>query len=328
MKHGLILTRSSIQGQMEAAARADAAGFESVWTTEFFNAHGLVRLAAVATATKRVKLGTGIAYAFMRTPMLAASAALDIDELSGGRMILGLGSGTRSMNENWYSVKFDSAPAPRMKDAIGLIRAAFAAQKGGGLRYEGPHYQVNIPQFSRPGAPRPSIPIAIAAVNKGMIRTAAAVADGLVGHPIYTRKYIADVVKPELDGSRCELLPYIITSIANDRAQARNEARMQIGFYYTTRLYHSVLKPHGWESIGETIANAFKKGDFAAMAAAVPDEMVDAIAITGRPDEARDQLAQWKGLAEHVLFYSPSVGIKSERVAENVDAIIDTFKVG
>jgi probable F420-dependent oxidoreductase len=328
VKHGLILTRATIAGMMDAAARADAAGFESVWTTEFYNANGLVRLAAIATATKRVKLGTAIAYAFMRTPMLAASAAMDIDELSGGRMILGLGSGTRTMNENWYSVAFDTPPAPRMKDAIGLIRAAFAASKGGGLTYEGPHYRVKIPQYSRPGAARPTIPIAVAAVNRGMIRAAAACADGLVGHPIYTRKYIAEVVQPLLAGSRCELLPYVITSIANDRTQARNEARMQIAFYYTTRLYHSVLEPHGWQGIGEKIAEAFKRGDFAAMAAAVPDEMVDAIAITGRPEDARDQLAQWGGLAEHVLFYSPSVGIKPGRVAENMDAIIDTFAKG
>ena len=73
MKYGLILTRSDIKGQIEAAVRAESAGFESVWTIEFFNANGLVRLAAIAAATKRVKLGTGIAYAFMRTPMLAAT---------------------------------------------------------------------------------------------------------------------------------------------------------------------------------------------------------------------------------------------------------------
>jgi alkanesulfonate monooxygenase SsuD/methylene tetrahydromethanopterin reductase-like flavin-dependent oxidoreductase (luciferase family) len=121
-------------------------------------------------------------------------------------------------------------------------------------------------------------------------------------------------------------LPYVICSVANDTAQARNEARMQIAFYYTTRLYHSILKPHGWEGIGETIAAAFRKGDFAAMAAAVPDEMVDAIAIAGRPDEVRDQLKQWETLADHVLLYSPSVGMKPGRVAENVDAIIDTFR--
>src|SRR5262249_31047914 len=160
--------------------------------------------------------------------------------------------GTKTMNENWYSMPFNEPPAPRMKDAIGLVRAAFAAQKGGGLAYDGPYYHVKIPQYSRPGAARPEIPIAIAAVNRGMIRTAAAVANGLVGHPIYTRKYIAEAVRPELAGSRCELLAYVITSVSNDPVQARNEARAQIAFYYTTRLYHSVLKPHGWEAIGET----------------------------------------------------------------------------
>ena len=120
MKYGLILSAPTIEEQMSCAVRAEDAGFESVWTTEFFNAHGFVRLAAVATATKRVKLGTGIAYAFMRTPMLAASAAMDIDELSGGRMVLGLGSGTERMNREWYSMPFEDPPAPRIKDAIAL----------------------------------------------------------------------------------------------------------------------------------------------------------------------------------------------------------------
>jgi probable F420-dependent oxidoreductase len=325
MKYGLILGSPTIQGQIDAAKRADAAGFHSVWTIEFFNTHGFVRLAAVATATERVQLGTGIAYAFMRTPMLAASAALDIDELSGGRMILGLGSGTRSMNEKWYSMPFDHPPAPRMTDAIGLIRAAFAASGGGGLNYEGDYYQVNIPQFSRPGTARDSVPIYVAGVNKGMIRAAARTADGLVGHPIYTRKYITEKVLPELEGSACELVPYVITSVADDTAQARAEARNQIAFYYTTRLYHSVLEPHGWQDVGEQIAAAFKQGDFAAMVAAVPDEMVDAIAIAGRPDEVRDQLKQWDGLADHVLLYSPSIGMKPERIDENLAAIVDTF---
>ena len=89
MKHGLVLMGASIQDQVAAARYAEARGFDSIWVTEFFNQHGFVRLAAVAAQTSRVKLGTGIAYAFMRTPMLAASAAMDLDEMSGGRMILG-----------------------------------------------------------------------------------------------------------------------------------------------------------------------------------------------------------------------------------------------
>jgi len=133
VRRGLILGAPTIGDQSEVAARAEAAGFDSVWTTEFFHQHGFVRLAAVAGATERVKVGTAIAYAFMRTPLLAASAAMDLDEISRGRMVLGLGSGTRNMNEKWYSVAFDAPPAPRMREAVRLIRAAFAAQKGGGL---------------------------------------------------------------------------------------------------------------------------------------------------------------------------------------------------
>ena len=323
MRHGLILTAPSIQGQVAAAGRAEARGFHSVWVTEFFNQNGFVRLAAVAAATERVQLGTGIAYAFMRTPMLAASAAMDIDEMSGGRMILGLGSGTRSMNQKWYSIPFDSPPAPRIREATALIRAAFAAAKGGGLIFEGEHYKISIPQFERPGAVRDSIPIYLAALNRGMIR-AAATTDGLVGHPIYSRRYIEERVLPELEASSCELAPYVITSIADNPDQARNEARGQIAFYFSTRLYHTVLDSHGWRDIGETIAQHFRRGDFPAMVAAVPDEMVDAIAAAGTADEVRDRLKQWEGLTDHPLLYSPSAGMSPERIEENVNAIIDT----
>jgi probable F420-dependent oxidoreductase len=328
MRHGLILTAPSIQGQIEAAQLAEARGFHSVWTTEFFHQHGLVRLAAVGAATQRVQVGTAIAYAFMRTPMLAASAAMDIDEITGGQVILGLGSGTRTMNEKWYSMPFEQPPAKRMREAVGVIRGAFEAAGGGGLRYEGDCYSISIPQFARPGAVRKEIPIYVAAVNRGMIRCAADVADGLVGHPIYTRKYIADKVLPELEGSRCELAPYVICSISDDPDRARREARAQIAFYYSTRLYHTVLDVHGWRDIGEEISQAFRRLDFKAMAAAVPDALVDAIAITGRPDEARDQLRQWDGLADHVLLYSPSIGLSPRRTQENLAAIVDTFGSG
>src|SRR5262245_26425349 len=287
--------------------------------------NGFVRLAAVAAATSRVRLGTAIAYAFMRTPLLASAAALDIDELSGGRMILGLGSGTRSMNERWYSIKFDDPPAPRMREAVQLVRAAIATQKGGGLKFAGRYYQIDIPQYSRPGAPRAEIPIYVAAVNRGMIRAAAAVADGLVGHPIFTRKYIRESVLPELAGSKCALAPYVMCSVSDDVDQARREVRAQIAFYYTTKLYHSVLDAHGWRGVGEEIAAAFRKGDFAAMAKAVPDALIDEIAIADKPAAARDRMKQWEGLAEQALIYPATVGAAPGRVREYLAAIADTF---
>ncbi len=117
----------------------------------------------------------------------------------------------------------------------------------------------------------------------------------------------------------------MICSVSEDREQARREARSQIAFYYTTRLYHSVLDVHGWRDIGETIAAAFRKLDFKAMEAAVTEEMIDAIAVAGTPGEVRDRIAQWEGLSDHLLLYSPSVGMKPERVQENLTAIAETF---
>jgi probable F420-dependent oxidoreductase len=325
MKHGLVLMGASIRDQIEAARLAESRGFDSIWVTEFFNQHGFVRLAAIAGATTRAKVGTAIAYAFMRTPLLASSAAMDVDELSGGRVILGLGSGTRSMNERWYSMPFDQPPAPRMKEAIALVRAAIAAQKGGGLKFQGKYYKIDIPQYSRPGAPRSDIPIYLAAVNKGMIRAAAACADGLVGHPIYTRKYIEEQVLPELAGTKCALAPYVMISLSNDVEQARREVRAQIAFYNSTKLYHSILDVHGWRPMGETIAEAFKRGDFGAMNAAVTDELIDQIAIACRPDEARDRLKQWDKYSDQALLYPATVGASPARVRENIAAITDAF---
>ena len=110
MRIGLILTAGTARGDVDMAVRAEAAGFDGVYTIEFFNRHGYVPLGAIAQATSRVRIGTGIANAFTRSPLLHASAAMDLDELSGGRLVLGLGSATRRMNEDWFAMPF-SAPA-------------------------------------------------------------------------------------------------------------------------------------------------------------------------------------------------------------------------
>ena len=146
MKYGIILGSPSIAGQIATARRAEAAGFESVWTTEFFNSNGLVRLAAVATGDRtRESSARRLLMPSCARPCWRPQRRWISMKLSAGRMVLGLGSGTERMNREWYSMPFDDPPAPRIRDAIGLVRAAIAAQKGGGLTYEGPYYQVKIP---------------------------------------------------------------------------------------------------------------------------------------------------------------------------------------
>jgi len=333
MRMGLVLTGGSARADLELARRAEAAGFHGVYTIEFFNRHGYVTLGAIAQATSRIRIGSAIANAFTRSPLLHASAAMDLDELSGGRMVLGLGSATRRMNEDWYGVPF-SAPAARMRELVQLLRAAFAAQKGGGLRFDGKYWKVNVPHFSRPGAPRGSIPIWVAAVNRGMIAAAGAVADGLVGHPIATRRFHREVTLPGLASAEssagrvagaCALVPYVMVSLHPDRAQAIRDAKPQIGFYFTTEIYHSVLDLHGLRHVGEACRAALRRWDVGAMAEAIPDALVDEIAIACSPDEARDRLGQWKGLTEEPLLYAPAVGVPPERVRANLDAMLDTF---
>jgi len=333
VKIGLVLTGGSARADVELALRAEAAGFDGVYTIEFFNRHGYVALGAIAEATRRLRIGTAIANAFTRTPLLHASAAMDLDELSGGRMVLGLGSGTRRMNEGWYDVRF-SAPAARMRELVQCLRAAFRAQRGGGFRWEGRFWKLHVPIYARPGAVRDDIPIWVAAVNRGMIGAAGAVADGLVGHPIATRSWHRDVTLPGVreaeraagrpDGA-CRLAPYVLTSIQPTRELAVRDAKNQIGFYFTTELYHSILEHHGLREVGARCREALRSFDVRAMSEAIPDSLVDEIAIACTPDEARDRLSQWKDLTEEPLLYAPTVGVPPDRVRANLDAIFAVF---
>jgi probable F420-dependent oxidoreductase len=336
MRIGLVLTSGSVRGDVALIQRAERAGFDAAFSIEFFNRHGFVPLAAAAPQTTRIRLGTGIANAFTRAPLLHASAAMDIDELSGGRMILGLGSATRRMNEDWFGVPF-SRPAARMRELVTLLRAVFAAQRGGGFRFDGEFWRLNVPVFARPGAAREQIPIWVAAVNRGMSRAAGAVADALIGHPIATRRWHREVTlgciaEGERETGRaagsCALAPYVMTSLAPTREEAVRNAKGQIGFYYTTDLYHSILEHHGLKHVGDACRAALKKFDTRAMAEAIPDALVDEIAIACTPDEAQGRLAQWKDLTSDPLLYPPSVGVKPEKQRENLDAILATFGTG
>ena len=330
MRRGLILTAGSTRGNLALAQQAERAGFDTVLSIEFFNQHAFAVLGAIAATTSRIRLGTGIANAFTRAPLVHATASMDLDELSGGRMVLGLGSGTRRMNVDWWGMPFEK-PAARMKELVELLRAAFAAAGGFGFRFKGRFWDLKIPVFMRPGA-RPDLPIWVAAVNQPMLRTAGAAADGVVGHPIATRRWHREVTLPTLRAAEaaagrpagaCRLVPYVMTSIHPDRSVAVQDAKQQIGFYYTVKVYHTILQLHGLPQVAEACRAALASFDVAAMAAAIPDALVDEIAIACTPDEARDRLHQWQDLCDEVLFYAPSVGVPSDRVQENNARILD-----
>ena len=333
MRRSVVLILDPIDEMVEYARLAEEAGFEAVWLTDFYNRDAFVRMAMVGQATSRIGIASGIAYAFARSPVLTAAAAADVDEVTGGRVVLGLGTGTKRMQESWYSLTFES-PAPKAAEVVRLLRALWAAPGARPFKFDGRFYRIAIDLFGRPGQVRPTIPVYLAGVNRIMVRTAAEVADGLVGHPLYSRRYLAEAVRPAVeDGlgragrerSSFDLAGYVITSISDDAEQAREEARRQIGFYATTRTYDAILDLHGWEREKAEIRQAFRTFDIAGMTRAVSDEMLEQIAVAGTADDCRRQLARYDGLLDHVLLYPPSVGTKPDRVKENYRLIMETF---
>ena len=324
---GLVLSLPGIGDTIAAARLAEQAGFESVWTTEFPDHSATVTLAAVAQATERVTLGTAIAYAFGRTPLVLAAEARDLDTLSKGRLILGLGTGTQRMQREWHGLDGEHS-APRMEELVPLLRLLLRLDDGP-VEHEGRFYRTIV----RPTAPVPpplraDLPIYMAGVNRRMIEAAGAVADGLVGHPLFTPEYTRDVVHPALargaERTGREQPPPVagyVTCVVNDDGDAaRAAARGVVAFNSTVSTYRPVLTHHGFDAQADQIRAAWEQRDWAGMAAAVTDEMVEAIAIAGTPEEVRSQYRERRaGLFERALLWTPLGGVDAVR------ATIETF---
>jgi probable F420-dependent oxidoreductase len=299
----LVVTAGSLADLGTAARLAEDAGFPSVWGTEFYDRSATVGVAAMAGAAGRIELGTAIAYAFGRTPLVLAAEARDLDELSGGRFTLGLGTGTRRMQRDWHGLDGEH-PASRMEELVPLVRRLWRLHEGP-LEHEGRFYRVQVRPTAPPQQPvRETVPIYMAGVNPRMIEAAGRVADGLVGHPLFTPEYVREVARPALargaeHAARAASVPiagYLTCSVGEDREAARDAARAIVAFNSTVKTYEAIHRLHGWDPHVETIRAAWRGGDFAGMMEAVPREMVDAIAIAGTPEEARAQLAERAGL--------------------------------
>jgi probable F420-dependent oxidoreductase len=299
----------------ELARSAEEAGFESVWTAELTRS-SLVQAAAAISATRRVRVGTAVTLAFPRSPTIAAMEAWDLDELSGGRFLLGLGTQVKRVLEGRFSVPFEH-PAAKLAEYAQAVRAVWRANRGDDVRHEGRFYTISMPTFHGPAQPgRPDVPILFAAVGPVMSRTAGAVADGVIGHPLASPRYLAEVVAPAIaDGlaeagrpaSACPITASPIVSVGGNVDAARRAARLQLAFYATTRTYLPVLRLHDREAIQGDLRRAFVRRDHDRMTELIDDALLDAVAIAGPPDELRDRLAAWRSIPglDRVILAAP-----------------------
>ena len=319
MKLDTVFAPTGLADVPALAKAADEIGFAGLWTAE--TSHDpYLPLALAAEHSERIELGTSIAVAFPRSPLVHAQIAWDLAAQSKGRFILGLGTQVKGHNERRFGIKWE-APGPRLREMILCIRAIWDCwQNGTKPRFEGEHYRFSLmtPFFSPGPIAHPNVPIWIAGVNTYMCELGGEICDGFHVHPFHSVRYLKESLLPEVErgiakGNRRRTDVTLSTSafvIAGDTDEeierARDAVRMQIAFYASTRTYVRVLEAHGWGDTCARLNEKAAKGDWGGMASEITDEMLDVYAVTCRWEHVAAKVqARYAGILDRVALYVP-----------------------
>ncbi len=324
----------------EAAGLARAVevyGFDGLWTAE--TAHNpFLPLTHAASATEQIALGTAIAVAFPRSPMVVAQIAWDLAAQSNGRFILGLGTQIKAHIVHRFSAPW-SAPVPRLREYIESLHAIWRAwQTGEPLRYQGELYKFSLmtPFFSPGPIQHPDIPVYIAGVNEGLCRLAGELCQGFHVHSFHTPRYLREVIIPAVEAgarkagrSRADvsLNCAVFVVPGRDQQEIRNNAvlvRSQIAFYASTPSYAAVMDLHGWSDTRVELTQMAREGRWGEMGDRISDDMLAEFAVVGAPEElARKVQERYTGLLDRAGYYFAFDPHDSERRAlwENAAAV-------
>ena len=319
-------------GYAESMAKiklADEMGFDSVWFGETWGYDLVTALADVVRETERINVGSGIMNVFSRSPGVIASTFATLDERSGGRMIIGLGSSGANVIEHWHGVPFDK-PMRRLREYVEIINMVLSGER---LVYHGEIFNLER-GFRLQFTPlRTHIPIYIAAITPGSIRQTGEVADGLI--PIYWPKDRYASLRRRLDtgaakggrgGGDITVAPYITTGYVLDESQRRQAMQQAKGpiSYYVGRMgvfYKEMLAREGFPEEVRAIEAAWEGGQGAAIEA-VPDAMIEKTAIVGTPKEIHQTLIEWQALGVDLPVLSMPPG-NPDRAGRVLDAVMN-----
>ncbi|CAN5795864.1 MAG: LLM class F420-dependent oxidoreductase [Rubrobacter sp.] len=304
-----------------SARAAEDLGFAGLWTSETKH-DAFLPLAIAANETREIELGTSVAIAFSRSPMETAQTAWDLQDLSDGRFVLGLGTQVKAHITRRFSMPWDR-PAARLHEYILALRAIWESfQTEEPLQFEGDFYRHTLmtPFFDPGPIDHPEIPVYIAGVNTRLARLAGEVCDGFHVHPFHSPEYVRQTVEPAVaegaegagrDPEEVTLATsaFVIAAENEEKATEQRESiRSQISFYASTPTYRTVLEAHGWEEVGEKLGTMAREKKWREMPALITDEMVAAFATEATPDEIGPALRErYEGLIDRVALYLPFV---------------------
>ncbi len=282
----------------ELARALEQQGYDACWTGEI-NHDPFLPLLLAAEHTTRLELGTSIAVAFARNPMIVANLGWDLQAYSQGRFILGLGTQIKPHIEKRFSMPW-SHPVARMREFVQALHAIWSTWKDGTrLRFEGEFYthKLMTPMFTPEPQPFSVPKVFIAAVGESMTEMCGEVADGLLAHAFTTRRYLHEVTMPAVqrglqrsgrDRHAFQVACPVFVVTGNDDAELRLGAagvRKQIAFYGSTPAYRKVLELHGWGDVATELHRLSLRGEWDAMGALIDDEILDAFAVVAAYDK-------------------------------------------
>jgi probable F420-dependent oxidoreductase len=298
----------------EAAAEAERAGYAGAWTSEITH-DPFVALGLAAVATDSIELGTAIVVAFARNPMSLAMQANDVQLLSRGRLLLGLGSQIRPHITRRFSMPW-SQPAMRMREFIKALRVIWSCWNDGTkLEFRGEFYKHTLmTPFFNPGPnPHGAPRVLLAGVGEAMTAVAGEVADGFLCHGFTTERYLREITVPALDRhgrlERLEVVgsPFVVTGRTEQELEtARRGVREQIAFYGSTPAYRAVLKLHGWDGLGDQLHEMSLQGRWQEMGTIIDDDVLNTFAVVAEPGAvAAELLRRYGDVMNRMSLYTP-----------------------
>jgi probable F420-dependent oxidoreductase len=333
-KYWSIVTPMSAPAIAAQAKALEAAGLEGLFAPQVYGPP-FVPLAAAAAVTSRIQLATGIAIAFVRSPVETAMAAMDLDRISDGRFTLGLGTSVRSWSEGMFGGTYGK-PLENMREVVEIVRLVNRDAHTGKLtRYDGKYYKLDFSEM-QPTAPplRTDIPIWIAALRGPLVSLAAEIGDGVLGHYIWSIEWLRDKIpaylKRGLDRggkqrSDVHFNAWLAVAINNNRAEAIDDARPTVAFYAGIEQYEPFFAAHGFGDVAKRLQEGVKKGDYLGVARLVPDEMAQMFVVCGTADEVRKRIEPAWDVVDSMTLAPPVYGLEPGKILSYAGAIAATF---